>query len=79
MLKSGRSNIIHVIVNEFDSPFYSKLTQALSNEIVSRGLIPFIEQRRRFRRTLAEAHEALSSSIRSPGGWFDGDSTCTRG
>lgn len=24
MLKSGRSNIIHVIVNEFDSPFYSK-------------------------------------------------------
>jgi len=34
MLKSGRSNIIHVIVNEFDSPFYSKLTQALSNEIV---------------------------------------------
>ena len=29
MLKSGRSNIIHVIVNEFDSPFYSKLTQAL--------------------------------------------------
>ena len=44
MLKSGRSNIIHVIVNEFDSPFYSKLTQALSNEIVSRGLIPFIEQ-----------------------------------
>ena len=38
MLKSGRSNIIHVIVNEFDSPFYSKLTQALSNEIVSRPL-----------------------------------------
>ena len=25
MLKSGRSNIIHIIVNEFDSPFYSKL------------------------------------------------------
>lgn len=46
MLKSGRSNIIHVIVNEFDSPFYSKLTQALSNEIVARGLIPFIEQTR---------------------------------
>ena len=31
MLKSGRSNIIHVIVNEFDSPFYSKLTQALKS------------------------------------------------
>ncbi len=44
MLKSGRSNIIHIIVNEFDSPFYSKLTQTLSNEIVARGLTPFIEQ-----------------------------------
>ena len=36
MLKSGRSNIIHIIVNEFDSPFYSKLTQTLSREITSR-------------------------------------------
>lgn len=44
MLKSGRSNIIHIIVNEFDSPFYSKLTQTLSREITSRGLTPFIEQ-----------------------------------
>lgn len=32
MLKSGRSNIIHIIINEFDSPFYSKLTQTLSRE-----------------------------------------------
>lgn len=44
MLKSGRSNIIHIIVNEFDSPFYSKLTQTLNREITSRGLTPFIEQ-----------------------------------
>ena len=44
MLKSGRSNIIHIIINEFDSPFYSKLTQTLSREITSRGLTPFIEQ-----------------------------------
>ena len=29
MLKSGRSNIIHIIVNEFDSPFYSKLVESL--------------------------------------------------
>ena len=36
MLKSGRSNIIHIIINEFDSPFYSKLTQTLSREITSR-------------------------------------------
>ena len=40
MLKSGRSNIIHIIINEFDSPFYSKLTQTLSREITSRGLTP---------------------------------------
>ena len=30
MLKSGRSNIIHIIVNEFDSPFYSKLVESNS-------------------------------------------------
>ena len=43
MLKSGRSNIIHIVVNEFDSPFYSRLVQALSNETKARGLTPFFE------------------------------------
>lgn len=43
MLKSGRSNIIHIVVNEFDSPFYSRLVQALSNETKARGLTPFME------------------------------------
>lgn len=69
MLKSGRSNIIHVIVNEFDSPFYSKLTQALSNEIVSRGLIPFIEQTQY---SPDAAEHALSSNPFS-GQLFDGE------
>ncbi|KFI52659.1 LacI family transcription regulator [Bifidobacterium biavatii DSM 23969] len=44
MLKSGRSNIIHIIVNEFDSPFYSKLVQALATATTERGLTPFVEQ-----------------------------------
>ncbi len=69
MLKSGRSNIIHVIVNEFDSPSYSKLTQALSNEIVSRGLIPFIEQTQY---SPDAAEHALSSNPFS-GQLFDGE------
>ena len=46
MLKSGRSNIIHVIVNEFDSPFYSKLVESLVTETTARGLTPFVEQTR---------------------------------
>ena len=46
MLKSGRSNIIHVIVNEFDSPFYSKLVESLVTETTERGLTPFVEQTR---------------------------------
>lgn len=46
MLKSGRSNIIHIIVNEFDSPFYSKLVQSLATETTARGLTPFVEQTR---------------------------------
>ena len=44
MLKSGRSNIIHIIVNEFDSPFYSKLVESLVTETTARGLTPFVEQ-----------------------------------
>ena len=46
MLKSGRSNIIHIIVNEFDSPFYSKLVESLVTETTERGLTPFVEQTR---------------------------------
>ena len=37
MLKSGRSNIIHIIVNEFDSPFYSKLVESLVTETTARS------------------------------------------
>ena len=37
MLKSGRSNIIHIIVNEFDSPFYSKLVESLATETTARA------------------------------------------
>lgn len=69
MLKSGRSNIIHIIVNEFDSPFYSKLTQALSHEITSRGLTPFIEQTQY---SPDAAEHALTSNPFS-GQLFDGE------
>ena len=69
MLKSGRSNIIHIIVNEFDSPFYSKLTQTLSREITSRGLTPFIEQTQY---SPDAAEHALSSNPFS-GQLFDGE------
>lgn len=44
MLKSGRSGIIQVIVNEYDIPFYSKLIDALSNAIVSQGMVPFLQE-----------------------------------
>ena len=69
MLKSGRSNIIHIIVNEFDSPFYSKLTQTLSREITSRGLTPFIEQTQY---SPDAAEHALTSNPFS-GQLFDGE------
>ncbi|MCH9276576.1 LacI family transcriptional regulator [Bifidobacterium amazonense] len=59
MLKSGRSNIIHIIVNEFDSPFYSKLVQALATATTERGLTPFVEQTR-YSPTAAE--RALTSN-----------------
>ena len=69
MLKSGRSNIIHIIVNEFDSPFYSKLTQTLSREITSRGFTPFIEQTQY---SPDAAEHALTSNPFS-GQLFDGE------
>lgn len=69
MLKSGRSNIIHIIVNEFDSPFYSKLVQALANATTERGLTPFVEQTRY---SPAAAEQALTSNPFS-GQLFDGE------
>ena len=63
------SNIIHIIVNEFDSPFYSKLTQTLSREITSRGLTPFIEQTQY---SPDAAEHALTSNPFS-GQLFDGE------
>ena len=46
MLKSGRSGIIHIVVNDFDAPFYSKLVATLSTAIAGRGLVPFPQQTR---------------------------------
>ncbi|KFI52676.1 LacI family DNA-binding transcriptional regulator [Bifidobacterium biavatii] len=37
MLRSGRSDIIEVIVGSFDNPFYSRLASALSDEIERNG------------------------------------------
>lgn len=39
-LKSGRSNIIHIVINDFETPYFSKLAQAISTETTARGLIP---------------------------------------
>lgn len=69
MLKSGRSNIIHIIVNEFDSPFYSKLVQALTNATTARGLTPFVEQTHY---SPTEAKQALTANPFS-GQLFDGE------
>ena len=69
MLKSGRSNIIHLIVNEFDSPFYSKLVQALTTETSARGLTPFVEQTHY---SPDAARRAMTSSPFS-GQLFDGE------
>jgi DNA-binding LacI/PurR family transcriptional regulator len=69
MLKSGRSNIIHIIVNEFDSPFYSKLVQALADETTKRGFTPFVEQTRY---SPDAGKQALASSPFS-GQLFDGE------
>ena len=63
MLKSGRSNIIHIIVNEFDSPFYSKLVESLVTETTARGLTPFVEQTR----TLRMPPNTRWPTTRSPG------------
>ena len=68
-LKSGRSNIIHIIINEFDAPYYAKLAQALSEETVARGFTPFIEQTG-YSSTAAE--RALTDSPLS-GQLFDGE------
>lgn len=68
-LKSGRSNIIHIVINDFDSPYFSKLAQALSAETTARGLIPFIEQTGY---SAQVAEQALSSSPFS-GQQFDGE------
>ncbi|MBT1161886.1 LacI family DNA-binding transcriptional regulator [Bifidobacterium sp. SO1] len=69
MLKSGRSNIIHIIINEFDSPFYSKLVQSLANETTARGLTPFVEQTQY---SPAAAKQAMSANPFS-GQLFDGE------
>lgn len=44
MLKSGRSGIIQIIVNEYDIPFYSKLIAAMSDAVVDAGMVPFLQQ-----------------------------------
>lgn len=69
MLKSGRSNIIHIIVNAFDAPFYSKFVQSLTAATAERGLTPFVEQTHY---SPAEGQRALASNPFS-GQLFDGE------
>ena len=68
-LKSGRSNIIHIVINDFETPYFSKLAQAISTETTARGLIPFIEQTGY---STQNAERALASSPFS-GQQFDGE------
>lgn len=44
ILKSGRSGIIQIIVNEYNIPFYAKLIDALSKAVSERGMTPFLLQ-----------------------------------
>lgn len=44
ILKSGRSGIVQVIVNEYNIPFYSALIEALSTAITNQGMLPFLQQ-----------------------------------
>ncbi|OZG68131.1 LacI family transcriptional regulator [Bifidobacterium eulemuris] len=43
-LKSGKTGIIRVIVNEFDVPFYSKFLEIITTEISEKGYIPFVQK-----------------------------------
>ena len=70
ILRTGRSGIIHVVINEFDSPFYAKFTQALTGEISSRGLTPFVENTCY---SPAEARRALVSAPLPSAQLFDGE------
>lgn len=60
MLKSGRSGIIQIIVNEYDIPFYSKLITAMSDAVVAAGMVPFLQQTKY---QADNATNALSNSL----------------
>lgn len=59
ILKSGRSGIVQVIVNEYDIPFYAKLIQTLSRAITEQGMVPFLQQTGY---SPAEAESALTNT-----------------
>lgn len=61
-LKSGRSGIIQIIVNEYDLPFYAKLIDALSSAVAAQGMTPFLQQTKY---SYGNAQSALGSSVLS--------------
>lgn len=67
-LKSGRSGIIRIMVNEYRLPFYSQLIDSLSNEVIRNGLTPFLQK-------TGYSAESAAEAMRSPyfsGSMFDG-------
>ncbi|MBT1172775.1 LacI family DNA-binding transcriptional regulator [Bifidobacterium sp. MA2] len=67
-LKSGRSGIIRIMVNEYRLPFYAQLIDALSDEVRRNGLTPFLQK-------TGYSAESAAEAMRSPyfsGSMFDG-------
>lgn len=60
ILKSGRSGIIQIIVNEYNVPFYAKLIDSLSTAVVAQGMTPFLQQTKY---SYASAQSALGSTV----------------
>ncbi|KFI50312.1 LacI family DNA-binding transcriptional regulator [Bifidobacterium biavatii] len=59
-LKTGRSGIIQIIVNEYDIPFYSKLIDVMSSAVVTNGFTPFLQQTKY---STSALQSTLSSSL----------------
>lgn len=68
MLKSGRSGIVRIIVNEYNLPFYSQLIDALSAEVLRNGMTPFLQETRY---SVQYAQEAMRNPM-FDGSMFDG-------
>ena len=61
-LKSGRTGIIRVIVNEFNLPFYSQFLELITTQISAKGYIPFIQKTQY---SASELRKSLTNNFRA--------------